>query len=118
MVFKLWNVGNIMEQTFDIKEKISKEAYINESKYLDLYKKSMENSGNFWEEQAKKFITWDKTWNKVNDSDFKSGKIGWFLGGKLNACYNCLDRHLAEKKDQVAIIWEGNNPEENKKIRK
>jgi acetyl-CoA synthetase len=55
-------------------------------------------------------VTWFKPWDKVLDWDFTKGHIRWFEGGKLNVSYNCLDRHLATRGDQVAIIWEGDSP--------
>jgi acetyl-CoA synthetase len=61
-------------------------------------------------------LTWSKRWDKVLDWDFTKGHIRWFDGGKLNVSQNCLDRHLATRGDQVAIIWEGDNPSEDKKI--
>ena len=77
--------------------------------YKEVYQKSIENPEGFWEEQAETF-TWQKKWNKVLDWDFKKPDIKWFVGGKLNITENCLDRHLEERGDDVAIIWEPNNP--------
>jgi hypothetical protein len=61
----------------------------------------------FWAEQAEKFISWNSRWDRVSDVDFSEGKIAWFEGATLNVSYNCLDRHLPERANQVAIIWEG-----------
>ncbi|MCF6355159.1 MAG: acetate--CoA ligase, partial [Candidatus Polarisedimenticolaceae bacterium] len=70
----------------------------------------------FWAEQAEIFLTWSKKWDKVQEWDFHTAEIKWFEGGKLNAAYNCLDRHLETRGDQTAIIWEGDNPTEDRKI--
>ncbi|MBC8214730.1 MAG: acetate--CoA ligase [Candidatus Marinimicrobia bacterium] len=82
--------------------------------YNALYQKSINDPDAFWAEQAER-LTWSKKWDKVSDVDLKDAKIKWFEGGKLNVAYNCLDRHVeAGHGDQVALIWEGNNPEEDK----
>jgi acetyl-CoA synthetase len=81
-----------------------------------MYQRSVDDPEGFWAEQADQFITWSKRWDKVLDWDFTKGHIRWFEGGKLNVSENCLDRHLATRGDQVAIIWEGDNPSEDKKI--
>jgi len=86
----------------------------NIEKYNEVYKKSMANPDEFWAEIAER-LTWTKKWDKVSEVDFKDAKIKWFEGGKLNVAYNCLDRHVEDGHgDQVALIWEGNNPEEDK----
>ncbi len=77
--------------------------------YQEVYKKSIEDPGTFWAEQANTF-TWRKPFEKVLDWNFKEPSIKWFLGGKLNITENCLDRHLATRGDQVAILWEPNDP--------
>jgi len=86
----------------------------NIEKYNEMYEKSMSNPDEFWAEIAER-LTWTKKWDKVSEVDFKEAKIKWFEGGKLNVAYNCLDRHVEDGHgDQVALIWEGNNPEEDK----
>lgn len=79
--------------------------------YNQEYKKSVENPEAFWAEQAEQFV-WKKKWDKVLDWNFNEPDIKWFVGGKLNITENCLDRHLSERGDQTAIIWEPNNPNE------
>ena len=91
-------------------------AWINNDQYLAMYQRSVDDPEGFWAEQANQFVTWIKPWNKVLDWDFTKGHIRWFEGAQLNVSYNCLDRHLATRGDQVAIIWEGDNPKEDKKI--
>ncbi len=91
-------------------------AHIDVAKYNDMYQQSINDPEGFWAEQAKEFVTWSKPWTKVTEWDFHRGHIRWFEGAKLNVSYNCLDRHLETRGDQVAIIWEGDDPNEDKKI--
>jgi acetyl-CoA synthetase len=86
------------------------------SDYQAVYQKSIEDPEAFWNEVAEDF-TWKKKWNKVLEWDFQKPDVKWFIGGKLNITENCIDRHLATKGNQAAIIWEPNNPkDEAKKI--
>ena len=91
-------------------------AHIDNAKYEALYQQSIQDPDGFWGEQAQAFLTWSKPWNKVSQWDYHKGDIRWFEGGKLNVAYNCLDRHLEKRGDQVALIWEGDDPAEDKKI--
>jgi acetyl-CoA synthetase len=83
--------------------------------YTKVYKKSIENPEEFWGEIAENF-TWKKKWDKVLNWNFTEPNVKWFEGGKLNITENCIDRHLAERGEQPAIIWEPNNPEEKTRI--
>jgi acetyl-CoA synthetase len=84
--------------------------------YREMYQKSITDPEGFWGEVANGFH-WEQPWSKVRDYDFKNDiSIKWFAGGKTNISYNCLDRHLATRGDQTAIIWEGNTPGEDAKI--
>ncbi|HDY75280.1 MAG TPA: acetate--CoA ligase, partial [Candidatus Marinimicrobia bacterium] len=75
--------------------------------------KSIQDPNAFWGEHAER-ITWYKKWDSVSEFDFKKAEIKWFTGGKLNVSYNCLDRHVdAGRGDRTALIWEGNNPDED-----
>ena len=86
-----------------------------ESDYQSEYNKSIKNPDLFWENKATR-LTWYKTWDKVSNTDYKKAQIKWFEGGKLNVAYNCIDRHVESGYgNQCALIWEGNNPEEDKK---
>jgi acetyl-CoA synthetase len=89
---------------------VAAHAWINNEQYLAMYQRSVDDPEGFWAEQANQFVTWFKPWNKVLDWDFTKGHIRWFDGAKVNVSYNCLDRHLETRGDQVAIIWEGDNP--------
>ena len=82
--------------------------------YNSLYQKSIESPDDFWNSIANR-ITWYSKWDNVSDIDFNKGNIRWFENAKLNASYNCLDRHIESGHgDQNALIWEGNNPESDK----
>ncbi|MGI1679825.1 MAG: acetate--CoA ligase [Cellvibrionaceae bacterium] len=91
-------------------------AHINKSKYDEMYKQSIESPDEFWAAQAKEFLTWDKPWTSVRDFDFPKGEATWFANAKLNVTTNCIDRHLPQRANQTAIIWEGDDPSDDKKI--
>ena len=81
-----------------------------------MYQSSIDNPDSFWSEQAKIFLDWEKEFDTISNVDYKKGVIEWFKGGKLNICYNCIDRHLLKKSNQTAIIWEGDDPEQTQSI--
>jgi acetyl-CoA synthetase len=93
-----------------------KDAYINEEQYRRLYRRSIEDPEGFWGEKAAEFLAWDQHWDRVVEYDFVKGTAAWFAGGKLNVSYNCIDRHLPERADQTALIWEGDDPADSKHI--
>ena len=83
--------------------------------YEDLYDSSLLNADTFWGKIADR-ISWEKKWDEVSDVDYNQAKIRWYEGGQLNASYNCLDRHVEKGLgNKTALIWEGNNPNEDKK---
>lgn len=102
-----------IKKIYDVPASFVKDAYIDKKKYQTLYQESIDNSDAFWGEQANKFIDWFSPWKSVQQGDFENLDIKWFSEGKLNACYNCIDRHLAKRKDQIAIYWQGDNPNES-----
>jgi acetyl-CoA synthetase len=104
------------DKIYGIKPDIAAKAHINAETYQTLYQRSIAEPEAFWAEQAELFLDWSKPWDKVTDCDFKTGYIRWFEGGKLNVSVNCVDRHLATRGDQIAIIWEGDDPAHDKKI--
>jgi acetyl-CoA synthetase len=91
-------------------------TFIDRAQYDALYRYSVEDPEGFWAEQAEKFVSWDRKWDRVLDWDFARGHIRWFEGARLNISYNCLDRHLARRGDQVAILWEGDDPSQDRKL--
>jgi acetyl-coenzyme A synthetase (EC 6.2.1.1) len=97
-------------------EEFVKKANINNEQYEKMYKQSVEDPEGFWAEQAER-LTWFKKWDKVLEHDFANAKIKWFIGGKLNVSYNCLDRHLSTPtKNKAALIWVGDKPGEEKTL--
>ena len=110
-----------LKDIYPVPEDFRKGAYIKSyDEYKALWKESIADPDTFWGKVAEEQVTWFKKWDKVTDSNFgtsaKDHHIGWFPGGKLNISYNCLDRHLETRGDQVALIWEGNDPSETKKF--
>ena len=103
-------------KVYAVKPEIAATAHITLGKYHEMYLDSIENPNQFWAEQATQFLTWSKPWHNVVDCDFSKGYVRWFEGGELNVTVNCLDRHLATRGDQVAILWEGDEPEKDRKI--
>lgn len=95
---------------------IAKNAFINEEQYAKLYQYSIEHPEAFWSEQAEKFLNWSAPWKQAKSGSFAKLDMRWFTEGKLNACYNCVDRHLPARKNQTAIIWQGDNPQESCKL--
>ena len=94
----------------------NRKPLIDAETYHSMYQESIENPDEFWAEQAEKFISWNSKWDRVSDVDFSKGKIAWFEGATLNVSYNCLDRHLPERANKVAIIWEGDEPDSSESI--
>jgi len=83
--------------------------------YQAMYDRSVNDPEGFWAEQAEQRITWSEKWHTVRQYDYHKAEIAWYIGGKLNACYNCVDRHVeAGRGGNTALIWEGNNPSESK----
>ena len=103
-------------QLYPVSDHWSENAWINKEKYEDMYQESVESPDSFWEKQAAEFLDWSVKWEQVYSADFSKGHSTWFLGGKLNVTANCIDRHLDNRGDQTAIIWEGDDPSEHKKI--
>ena len=100
-----------------IREDRAKSAWIDEKGYFDLYERSIKDPEGFWAEHGKR-LDWIKPYSKVKDVSFDRNNlhIRWFHDGMLNVSANCIDRHLAKRRDQVAIIWEGDDPSESKNI--
>ena len=95
------------KRVFNPPKEISQEAYIKSlDEYGEVYQRSIDDPEGFWGEMAEQ-LDWYKRWDKVLVEDFKEAKHEWFVGGKLNVCYNCLDRHVKTwRKNKAAIIWE------------
>jgi len=101
---------------YDVKPAIAVQAHITAATYKTMYQSSIDEPEIFWAAQAEQFLVWSQRWDSVMAYDYPKGSIRWFEGGKLNVSVNCIDRHLETRADQVAIIWEGDNPAHDKKI--
>lgn len=104
------------DKVYPVPASVSSTAHIDAEKYKSMYQESIDNPEEFWAEQAEEFITWYKKWDNVLDWDYHKGHIRWFEGASLNVSYNCIDRHLDKRGDQTAIIWEGDDPNDDKHI--
>jgi len=102
--------------TYSVPQQWSDSAWIDETTYEAMYRQSVDNPDQFWSDQAAQFLTWDKPWETVCRSDIEQGQAAWFEGGKLNVAVNCIDRHLVNRADQTAIIWEGDDPTDDAHI--
>jgi acetyl-CoA synthetase len=106
------------EKVYEVPAEFAANANISESQYKEMYQRSVDDPEAFWSEQAEKYLSWFKPWEKTLDWSFKEDDlhIEWFKGGKLNVSFNCLDRHLDSRGDQTAILWEGDDPGQDRKI--
>ena len=104
------------EKIYPVAELGSNTSHLNRESYERLYKKSIEFPEEFWSEQAKELLSWHEPWGEVKRGDFKDASNQWFSNAKLNVSYNCIDRHLEAHGDQIAVIWEGDEPEDDAKI--
>jgi len=104
-------------KTYQVPESVKQDAHITNEQYLEMYQRSIDHPDTFWAEQAEAFVSWYKPWDKVQSGGYEDNvNIKWFEGARLNVSYNCLDRHLETRGDQIAILWEGDDPEVSKSI--
>jgi acetyl-CoA synthetase len=105
------------DHVYNVSPEWKQRALIDEAKYKDMYRQSLADPNGFWGEQAKR-LTWIKPFHKVKNTSFGPGNVSikWFEDGTLNAAYNCIDRHLPKRANQTAIIWEGDDPKDDKKV--
>jgi len=103
-------------KTYPVPAEVASAALIDDTKYKEMYKRSIDDTEGFWAEQADEFLHWFRKWDTVMEYDYHKAEIKWFEGGKLNVSYNCLDRHLDTRGDQIAIIWEGDDPAADRSI--
>ena len=103
-------------KVYNVSAEFSRNALLDEASYKAMYDASISDPAGFWADQAEKFLSWDKPWDKVLEWDYSKGHIRWFEGGKLNVCVNCVDRHLETRGDQTALIWEGDDPADDSKV--
>ena len=107
---------NELKLRYPVSEKAKAHTFIDSAAYDAMYKQSIEQPDVFWGEQAKEFIDWYQPWDTVSKVDMKNSEISWFTGAKLNVSYNCIDRHLATKANNTAIIFEGDDPNDDLKV--
>ena len=101
---------------FPVPDSVAANAWADNDKYLEMYQASVDDPETFWGEKGKR-IDWIKPYTQVKDVDYADdAKIKWYQDGTLNASYNCLDRHLETRGEQTAIIWEGDDPADDKTI--
>ena len=105
-----------MSKIYEVEKGLADTSHVNAREYKKLYKESIENPDLFWSKQAEAFIDWEEKWDQISRTNMKEGEIAWFLEAKLNVAQNCLDRHLQTKSEKTAIIWEGDNPNEQENI--
>ena len=105
-----------MSKTYPVLPHVADHAHIDNERYLQMYQASIESPESFWAEQATAFLTWSKPFSQVNDASQAMGEPNWFADGELNASVNCIDRHLENRADQIAIIWEGDDPKDDAHI--
>ena len=103
-------------QTYPVSAATRARALIDEAAYERLYAESVQDPDGFWARQAGEFLSWDARWSRVQETDLSRGMARWFVGGRLNVAYNCIDRHLPARAEQVAIIWEGDAPGSDARI--
>jgi acetyl-CoA synthetase len=105
------------EKIYEVPAQWKQRAFVDDAKYRDMYTRSLKDPNAFWAEQAKR-IHWMKSFSKVKNTSFGPGNVSikWFEDGVTNVAYNCIDRHLAKRADQVALIWEGDDPKDQKYI--
>ena len=101
---------------YSLSEAEKENSIISEEDFNTEYLESINNPETFWKIKAKETLDWFSNWNEVALSKMEVGEVEWFKAGKLNACFNCVDRHLETCGDKTAIIWEGDDPKDNEKI--
>ena len=103
-------------KTYLVSETKKKNSIISEDDFKAEYHESINNPESFWQKKAEETLDWFSNWDEVAVSDLEAGEVAWFKTGKLNACFNCVDRHLETHANKTAIIWEGDDPNDNKEI--
>src|SRR3990172_10652363 len=105
------------EKVYEVPPGWKTRAYLDDAKYQEMYARSIKDPDGFWAEEAKR-IHWFKAPKKIKNASFAANNVSikWFEDGTTNCAYNCIDRHLEKRGNQVAILWEGDDPKEDKTI--
>ena len=104
------------DKIYPVSDAGSSNTYLNKDSFQTMYQHSIDAPEDFWAEQAGNLLHWHEPWKKVTSGGFAKADTKWFEGAKLNVAYNCIDRHLEQRGEQTAIIWEGDDPALDKKI--
>tara|TARA_B110000879_G_scaffold182974_1_gene241356 strand:+ start:19359 stop:21296 length:1938 start_codon:yes stop_codon:yes gene_type:complete len=104
------------DKLYPVTEHAASRSHLEQPRFQELYQQSIASPDEFWAEQADELLHWHQRWQSVSSSDFNKAEASWFTGAKLNVAFNCIDRHLENRGEQIAIIWEGDEPTEDKKI--
>ena len=102
------------DKTYAVPADWQKRAFVDDAKYREMYTRSIKDPNGFWGEHAKR-VDWIKPFTKVKNTSYDPHNVSikWFEDGTLNACYNCVDRHVSKRGDQTALIWEGDDPKDS-----
>lgn len=99
-----------------VPKQLEARRHISPQQYREMYEHSITDPETFWATQAREFLDWQSEWHTVLRHDYRKAEVAWFLGGKLNASVNCVDRHAEATPDKIAVIWEGNEPGDTRHI--
>ena len=103
---------SVVEKVYGVSAEVAERSHLTAERFAALYEQSIAAPAEFWAEQAGEFIHWHGPWRQVMGGDFAKAESVWFAGGKLNAAFNCIDRHLPGKAGDTAIIWEPDDPQQ------
>lgn len=105
------------DKIYDVPADWATRAYVDDAKYQEMYAHSIKDPDGFWRDEAKR-LHWFREPTRIKNTSYAPDNVSikWFEDGVTNVAYNCIDRHLPERADQVAIIWEGDDPKDDKKI--
>src|SRR5690606_725348 len=103
---------------YAVPEALRAGAHIDRERYETLYRESITDPAGFWARQARDFLSWISPFDdsRVYQADMRQGRVEWFGGGRLNASANCIDRHLPARAEQTAILWEGDEPDLERRV--
>jgi acetyl-CoA synthetase len=104
------------DKIYSVHDSAGSRSHLDKTRFQELYQQSIASPDEFWAGQADELLHWHQRWQSVSSSDFNKAETNWFTGAKLNVAFNCIDRHLEQRGEQTAIIWEGDEPTEDKKI--
>ena len=104
------------DKIYSVHDSAGSRSHLDKTRFQELYQQSIASPDEFWAGQADELLHWHQRWQSVSSSDFNKAEAIWFAGAKLNVAFNCIDRHLEHRGEQTAIIWEGDEPTEDKKI--